>query len=53
MSRKKEAQAEATEVLRINPKFSLDNYGKAVAYDFPAQSDLDDYIGSLRKAGLK
>ena len=28
MGREKEARAEAAEVLRINPKFSLDYYGK-------------------------
>ena len=53
MGREKEARAEAAEVLRINPKFSLDNYAKAVASSFPDQSALDNYIGQLRKAGLK
>ncbi|MBI4766447.1 MAG: adenylate/guanylate cyclase domain-containing protein [Deltaproteobacteria bacterium] len=53
MGREKEAQAEAAEVLRMNPKFSLDNYSKAVAYNYPDQSTLDNFIDSLRKAGLK
>jgi adenylate cyclase len=53
MSCEKEARAEAAEVLRIDPKFSLDNYSKASAFLFQDQSELDDYIGSLRKAGLK
>jgi adenylate cyclase len=53
MGREKEARAEAAEVLRINPKFSLDAFSKGIAYMFPDQSALDRYIGSLRKAGLK
>ena len=32
MGREKEAYSEAAEVLRIDPKFSLDNYSKAVAF---------------------
>jgi adenylate cyclase len=50
MGREKEAQAEAAEVIRINSNFSLDNYGKAMP--FKDQSGLDDFIDSLRKAGL-
>jgi adenylate cyclase len=53
MGREREARAEAAEVLRINPKFTLDSYAKAMAFVFQYQSDLDDYIDSLRKAGLK
>jgi adenylate cyclase len=53
MGREKDAHSVAAEVLRIDPKFSLDNYSKAVAFLFQDQSDLDDFIGSLRKAGLK
>jgi adenylate cyclase len=53
MGREKEAHSEAAEVLRIDPKFSLDNYSKALAFLFHDQLDLDDFIGSLRKAGLK
>jgi adenylate cyclase len=53
MGREKEARAEAAEVLRINPKFTLDNYAKAVAYNFPDQSALESFIVRLRKAGLK
>ncbi len=30
LGREKEARAEAAEVLRINPKFSLDNYAKTI-----------------------
>jgi adenylate cyclase len=50
MGREKEARAEAAEVLRINPKFSLDNYAKTIP--FKDQSAIDRYIGALRKAGL-
>jgi adenylate cyclase len=53
MGREKEARAEAAEVLRINPKFSLDNYAKAITSYYPEQSELDSYIGLVRKAGLK
>ena len=51
MGREKEARAEAAEVLRINPKFSLDNYAKMLP--FRDRSVADKYIGSLRQAGLK
>jgi len=47
MGREKEAGAEAAEVLRINPKFSLDNFAKIVP------EDQSDFIKALRKAGLK
>ena len=50
MGREKEARVEAAEVLRINPKFSLDNYAKTLPYK--DQSRIDRYIGALRKAGL-
>lgn len=51
LGREKEARAEAAEVLRINPKFSLDDHAKIVPYK--DQSAIDRYIGALRKAGLK
>jgi adenylate cyclase len=51
MGREKEARAEAAEVLRINPKFSLDWLEKASAYK--DQSVRDNLINALRKAGLK
>jgi adenylate cyclase len=51
MGRERDARAEAAEVLRINPKFSLDYYAKYAA--FKDQSARDKYIGALRKAGLK
>jgi adenylate cyclase len=51
MSREKEARAEAAEVLRINPKFSVDFWAKSLTYK--DQSQKDKVISTLRKAGLK
>jgi adenylate cyclase len=51
MGREKEAHAEAAEVLRINPKFSLDSFAKSLPYK--DQSQKDKVIDALRKAGLK
>jgi adenylate cyclase len=51
MAREQEARAEAAEVLRLNPKFSVDSYAKRmISKD---QSVIDDFINALRKAGLK
>jgi len=52
MGREKEARIEAAEVLRINPKFSLDNHAKAMT-GAADKSVVERYIGRLRKAGLK
>ncbi len=52
MGREEEARAEAAEVLRINPKFSLDSYAKKLPPPRD-QSRRDEYINTLRKAGLK
>jgi adenylate cyclase len=51
MGREKEARAEAAEVLRINPKFSLDSFAKTLSYK--DQSVNDRIVAALRKAGLK
>jgi adenylate cyclase len=51
MGREREARAEAAEVLRINPKFSLDYYAKALP--FKDQSERDKYIARMSKTGLK
>jgi TolB-like protein/Flp pilus assembly protein TadD len=51
MDREQEARAEAAEVLRINPNFSLDSLARSLP--FKEQSMIDSYIGALRKAGLK
>ena len=51
MDREKEARAEAAEVLRINPKFSVDSFAKQSR--FRDQSQTDKVVNALRKAGLK
>ncbi len=51
MGRGKEAQVEAVEVLRINPKFSLERHRKSLIR--PNDATTDRYIEALRKAGLK
>ena len=51
MGREKEARAEAAEVLRINPKFSLDLYAKRLP--LKDQSEIDKLINAWHKAGLK
>jgi len=51
MGRDKEARAEGAEVLRINPKFSLDSLAKRSL--LKDQSETDKFINALRKAGLK
>jgi adenylate cyclase len=51
LNRQAESAAEAEEVLRINPKFSLKFYAKTLPYKNKA--DIDRYIAALRKAGLK
>jgi adenylate cyclase len=53
MGREKEARAEAEEVLRLNPKFSLEGYGKIMARMYKDQAQVDRFIDALRKAGLK
>jgi adenylate cyclase len=48
--REAEARKEATEVLRINPKFTVESFTKNLPYKNP--SDRDRTIQGLRKAGL-
>jgi len=50
MGREKEARDEAAEVLRINPKFSVDSWAKTFAYK--DQSQQDKIVSAARKAGL-
>jgi adenylate cyclase len=50
LGRNEDAEAEAAEVLRIDPKFSLESYRKGRLYKNP--DDLERVIGALRKAGL-
>jgi len=48
--RQQEARAEAAEALRINPKFSVENFEKAVK--LKKKTEKERFIGALRKAGL-
>jgi TolB-like protein len=50
LGRDKEAQAEAAEVLRLNPKFTLDYFAKVSGYKDRAETD--KVINALRKTGL-
>jgi adenylate cyclase len=49
--RDEEARVQAAEVLRVNPKFSLEELEKRLKHK--NQEDKERYIGALRKAGLK
>jgi len=49
--REKEARKEAAEVLRINPKFTVESYMRNIPYRNP--SDRDRVVQGLRKAGLQ
>jgi adenylate cyclase len=51
LGRDTEAQAEAAEVLRINPKWSLEVWKQRVPYKDPVM--LERVFAALRKAGLK
>jgi len=51
MGREQEARAEAAEVFRIDPNFSLDRFAKV--YPYKDQSVTDSLINACRKAGLK
>jgi hypothetical protein len=46
-----EARAEAAEILRVNPKFSLEKLAKSCTYK--GKGDCERLFGALRKAGLK
>jgi adenylate cyclase len=48
--REKEARKEAAEILRINPKFTVESYTGILPYKNPA--DKDRTVQGLRKAGL-
>jgi hypothetical protein len=51
LGKETEAQAEAAEVLRLNPKFSLEVHKERVPIKDPAM--LGWHIAALRKAGLR
>jgi adenylate cyclase len=50
MGLEQEARGEAAEVLRINPRFSVDAYAKRLHYR--DQAAIDKFSDALRKAGL-
>jgi adenylate cyclase len=49
--REGDARAAATEVLKINPTFSVEQYGRTLPFKDKSQVDL--VTDALRKAGLK
>jgi adenylate cyclase len=51
LGREEDARAAAIEVLRIDPKFSLERFAEGLLYK--DQKDADHYINALHKAGLK
>jgi len=51
LGQQEEARAEAAEILRTNPNFSLELWGQLAPYKDPAQLERD--LAALRKAGLK
>jgi adenylate cyclase len=51
LGKEAEARAEAAEVLRLNPRFSLEVHEERVPIKDPAV--LERHIAALRKAGLK
>jgi adenylate cyclase len=51
LGREEEARAEAAEVLRLNPKYSLEVLRQMTPFKDPAV--LERYLTALRKAGLK
>jgi adenylate cyclase len=50
LGREKEARAAAAELLKVNPKFSLERYAKVLPFPKPIA---DRVVEDLRKAGLK
>jgi adenylate cyclase len=51
LGHEEEARAAAIEVLRIDPKFTLERFAHGLLYK--DQNDADRYLDALRKAGLK
>jgi adenylate cyclase len=49
--RENEARDEGAEVIRLNPKFSLDSFAKTLSNK--DQAVTDNFVAALRKAGLK
>ena len=50
LGREEEARAAAAEILRVNPKFSLERYARTLPFTKPVA---DRIVEDLRKAGLK
>ena len=50
--RKEDARAQAAEVLRINPKITLEDIAKNGYYNYQ-KADKERFINALQKAGLK
>jgi adenylate cyclase len=50
LGRKEDASAEAAEILKLNPKFSIEAVAK---WPYKNKADLDFVISALRKAGFK
>jgi tetratricopeptide (TPR) repeat protein len=50
LGREGEARAAAAEILRVNPKFSLESYAKMLPFKKPVA---DRVVEDLREAGLK
>ena len=50
LGREEEARAAAAELLRINPKFSLEGYAKTLPFTKPVAQGI---VYDLRKVGLK
>jgi adenylate cyclase len=51
LGREAEARAEAAEILRISPNFSLETWRQSLPVKDPAE--LERHVNNLRKAGLK
>jgi adenylate cyclase len=51
LGKEAEAQAEAAEVLRLNPKFSLEVHKQRIPFKDP--TTLERHLAALRKAGLR
>ena len=51
MDRPEEARAQAEEVMRLNPKFSMERWARTIRFKDPAE--VERILEALRKAGLK
>jgi len=52
LGQEEEARYHATEVLKLDPKFSLRRYAKLIRNWYKNQADADRWINAFRKAGL-